>query len=69
MSSSIPLDYLKSTYVGKTIKILDMAGEKEYKGRMGVVKLVDDMGQLHGTWGGLALIPAEDQFEIVEQGG
>ena len=69
MSSSIPLDYLKSTYVGKTIKILDMAGEKEYKGRVGVVKLVDDIGQLHGTWGGLALIPTEDQFEIVEQGG
>lgn len=53
-------------YVGKTIKIIDMKGEPQYAGKSGVVKSVDDMGQLHGTWGGCAIQPENDDFEIVK---
>lgn len=27
-----------------------MEGEPKYEGREGVVKYIDDLGQLHGTW-------------------
>lgn len=36
-----------------------------YNGREGVVTYVDGLGQLHGTWGGLALIPELDEFETI----
>lgn len=51
--------------VGTKIKIINMQGEPGYTGKVGEVKTIDDAGQLHGTWGGLALIPGEDKFEIV----
>ncbi len=52
--------------VGDKIKIIDMGGEPHYCGRIGVVTHIDSMGQLHGTWGGLAVIPGEDMFVVVE---
>lgn len=51
--------------IGKTIRIINMEGEPQYSGRTGVVKCVDDMGQLHGTWGGLAVIPGQDTFQVL----
>jgi hypothetical protein len=54
-----------SSYVGKKIRIITMSGEIGYEGREGVVQMVDDLGQLHGTWGGLAVIPSEDKFEVI----
>ena len=39
---------------------------KQYEGKTGEVTHIDDIGQLHGTWGGLAVIPDADSFEIVE---
>ena len=51
--------------VGSTIKIISMAGEPEYTGKVGKITKIDDAGQLHGTWGGLALIPGDDKFELV----
>jgi len=45
-----------------------MDGEPKYEGREGVVKYIDDLGQLHGTWGSCALIPGTDQFELVQRG-
>lgn len=54
-----------SPYLGKTIKIIEMSGEPQYSGKVGVVNFVDDAGQLWGTWGGLAIIPEEDTVEIV----
>lgn len=53
-------------YIGKKIKIIYMKYEWNYAGREGVVKNVDSLGQLHGTWGGLAVIPGEDKFEVIE---
>ena len=35
------------------------------EGREGEVTCIDDEGQLHGTWGGLALIPEADRFVIL----
>ena len=53
--------------VGDTIEIIEMNGEPNYTGRVGVITHIDDIGQLHGTWGGCALIPNEDEFEIIKQ--
>ena len=53
--------------VGDTIKIILMVGEPQYSGKEGVVEHVDDIGQIHGSWGGCALIPGVDEFEIVEK--
>ena len=50
---------------GDTIQIIEMKGEPNYSGRIGVVKFIDDMGQLHGSWGGLAVIPEEDFFKKI----
>lgn len=52
---------------GDYIKIIEMKGEPHYDGRCGYVKFIDDLGALHGTWGGLAVIPEEDTFEVVEE--
>lgn len=52
--------------IGKTIKIISMRGEPLYTGKIGIVSHIDDIGQLHGTWGGCAVIPDLDKYEIVE---
>lgn len=54
--------------VGDTIRILrlDDPYDKSYNGREGVIKHIDSMGQLHGTWGGLAVIPGEDSFIVIK---
>lgn len=52
--------------IGDRIRIIHLSGEDNtYDGKEGVIKRIDDMGQLHGSWGGLAVIPKEDQFEII----
>lgn len=51
--------------VGKTIRIIHMDGEPLYTNKTGEVKFIDDMCQIHGTWGGCALIPDVDKFEIL----
>jgi len=52
--------------VGDTIRIINMKGESHYNGKIGKVDHIDSMNQIHGTWGGLAIIPEEDEFEIIE---
>lgn len=53
--------------IGDIIKItkLDDPYDPTYPGRIGTVTKIDDMGQLHGTWGGIAVIPQIDEFEIL----
>lgn len=53
--------------VGTKILIVEMQGEPSYSGVVGVVKSIDDAGQLHGTWGGLALLPDVDNFVVVKE--
>ena len=52
--------------LSRTIEIIEMKGEPHYTGRTGVVEHIDDIGQLHGTWGGLAVIPSEDKFKVID---
>ena len=56
---------LEQKYLGKTIMIISMMGEPHYSNRTGVVRLVDDAGQLHGSWGGLAIQVENDKFVVM----
>lgn len=65
---------LKSIYgisVGDTIKIVRMDDpyipKGSYDGREGTVEHIDDAGQLHGSWGGLAVIPGVDSVKIIRR--
>ena len=55
---------------GDKIRILRMIDpylpKGSYDGKEGVVEHIDSMGQLHGTWGGLAVIPGEDLFTVLK---
>jgi hypothetical protein len=51
--------------VGKEIRIITMEGEPHYTGKQGIIKSVDGIGQLHGSWGGLAINPLIDNFEVL----
>lgn len=53
--------------VGDKIRIDNMSGEPGYCGLEGIVRSIDDVGQLHGSWGWVAVIPGEDSFTIVEE--
>lgn len=64
---------MRKVNIGDTIRIIRMedAGGRDtqaagYAGRSGKVEFIDSIGQLHGTWGGLAIIPEVDEFEIVQ---
>ena len=64
---------MRKVNIGDTIRIIRMedAGGRDtqaagYAGRIGTVEFIDSIGQLHGTWGDLAIIPEVDDFEIVE---
>ena len=52
--------------IGDKIRIIYMDGEPQYRGKVGTVTLIDDEGQIHGTWGGCALIPDEDVWELLD---
>lgn len=53
--------------VGMKVFIIHIVDDiQDYYGIVGVITHIDDIGQLHGTWGGLALIPAIDDFIILE---
>lgn len=48
--------------VGDEIQIVYMEGEPQYTGKVGIVEHIDDIGQIHGSWGGCALIIGRDLF-------
>lgn len=54
--------------VGDRIKIIRLEDnyDKTYPGRCGTVLHIDSLGQLHGTWGGLAVIPEIDEYIIIK---
>ena len=56
---------LKERYLGKKVKVV-INDPYRYINEVGIVELVDDAGQLHGTWGGLAAIPGKDSIQIIE---
>ena len=57
----------KQDYVGKLLVIVQMKGEPDYWGRVGRIKHVDGAGQLHGTWGSLAVVPGVDKYFILKE--
>ena len=53
--------------IGDVIHINHLQGEDTSKdGKEGIVKAIDDIGQLHGTWGSVAVIPGVDDFEVIK---
>lgn len=61
-------------WVGQKVHIIKLKGEEEltgetYVNREGVITHIDDAGQLHGTWGSLAIIPDVDRFYIMKKEG
>ena len=53
--------------VGQKVRIIHLQSEdNRYDGKQGVIEDIDAIGQLHGTWGGLAIIPEADDFEIIK---
>ena len=52
---------------GMKIRIIHLEGENNaYDGKEGEITYIDAIGQLHGTWGGLAIIPEADEFELID---
>jgi len=51
--------------VGDKIRIIYMDGEPQYTNKEGIVRSIDDMGQIHLDSCGCALIPGLDQFEVI----
>lgn len=52
--------------IGTKIRINHLQDENNlYDGREGVVEHIDSIGQLWGSWRGLAVIPEVDDFEII----
>ena len=52
--------------IGDKLKIINMVGESQYTNKEGIVTHIDDIGQIHGTWGGCAIILDIDSFEVLE---
>lgn len=57
--------------VGDVIRIISVYTDNDKDkaaadmvGKVGTIERIDDAGQLHGTWGSLAVIPGVDTFEI-----
>ncbi len=50
---------------GMRIRIINMKGEPHYAGKEGIITQIDDAGHLHGSWGGLAIIPEEDEWVVI----
>ena len=68
LNSTINSKDIPEVKVGDTIHIVSMKDEPRYTDKEGKVTHIDSIGQLHGTWGGLAVIPGEDEFYIVGGG-
>ena len=58
-----------SAKIGDKIKIIEMEGEPNYCGKEGIVTHIDDLGQIHGTWGGCALVDGVDRYKVINKVG
>ncbi len=64
--ADVPFD--SDAEIGDKVKIIHLEGEdNSYDGAEGTIEHIDDLGQLHGTWGGLAVIPGVDNYEIIHE--
>ena len=53
--------------VGDKVEIIEMQDNPSYSGKSGIVERIDSIGQIHGTWGGLALIPGLDTYKLIKE--
>ena len=55
-------------HIGDRIRINDMKDIRsdDYNVRTGTIEYIDSIRQLHGTWGGLALIPGIDDLSVIK---
>ena len=51
---------------GSKLKLAASVKSSDYTNREGVVIHIDDAGQIHGTWGGCAIIPKVDIYQILK---
>ena len=58
---------MKEIKIGDTIKIIKMEVAPKYADREGAVTHIDDAGQIHGTWGGCAIIPKIDTYAVLKR--
>ena len=58
---------MSNVKIGDKIKIIEMKDEPQYTGREGFVTRIDDAEQIHGTWGGCALIPGIDKYIVIKE--
>ena len=55
-----------------TIRIIHLApgqfcdDNPRYAGKVGVIDYIDSEGHLFGTWGGISILPDEDDFEVLD---
>jgi hypothetical protein len=63
---------MEKVNIGDRIRIVrmdDNGGKdtraRDYDGRAGIVGHIESLGQLYGSWGGLAVIPGVDEYEIL----
>ena len=61
------IEEMRKTLIGATIRIVAMEGEPQYTDRVGVVEMIDDLGQIHGTWGGCAIILETDDYVVLKK--
>ncbi len=68
-ANELVMDKIDKINIGDTILIVRMDDDggkdlqaKRYDGKTGVVESIDSLGQIHGTWGGLSVIPKVDKY-------
>lgn len=52
---------------GDTVKILTMYSDSSFDGKTGAVRMIDDLGQLHGTWGPVPIKPEIDDYFVISR--
>ena len=58
------LKEIRDTYLGKEVEV-EINDSWHPICAKGIVKHIDDIGQLHGTWGSLAVITGVDKITII----
>ena len=48
-------------------QIIHIDEEPFFSGKVGIVDHIDDIVQIHGSWGGRAVVPGVDIFELMEE--
>lgn len=61
--ANMTIEDLKKTYLGKEVHVI-INDPYHPIDAWGTVTRVDSIGQLHGTWGGVAAMPGQDYIGL-----